>query len=416
MMRSLLTVLVSCVVATGQPTVLLGAKVLDPAGGGFLDGRLVIVEDDKISDVVEAATVRLTPDMKRIDLSGTWLIPGLIDLHSHLVLYPYDRRSWNDQVMKESVEMRTIRGVRHAKATLHAGWTTLRDLGTEGAGFADVALRDAIRRGIIAGPRVVAVTRALVATGCYGPSGFRPRLSVDKGAQVADGPLGCRKAVREQIAAGADWIKVYADYRRKPGDPSTPTFSLDELRAICDEAKSAGVKVAAHAVTAQAIKRAVMAGVHTIEHGYEADDDALKMMKLRGVTLCPTLAANEAIVNYRADGDPNHPRIRQAKATFARALASGVKIACGSDVGVFAHGDNARELELMAAYGMDIKAVLRSATIDAARVLGKETLGSITGGALADLVALDADPHGNVAAFRQVAFVMKNGQVARARK
>lgn len=404
---------VATVAAWGQPIYLVGAKVLDPTGDRFLDGRIVIVEDGKITDIPEASTVRLSPGGQRVDLSGKWLIPGLIDLHSHLVLYPYDRRSWNDQVMKESIELRTIRGVRHARETLLAGWTTLRDLGTEGAGYADVALRDAIRSGIIEGPRVVTVTRALVATGCYGPSGFRPRQDIDKGAQVADGPLGCRIAVRQQIAAGADWIKVYADYRRKPGDPSTPTFSLDELLAICDEARSAKVKVAAHAVTAQAIKRAVLAGVHTIEHGYEADDDALKMMKLRGVTLCPTLAANEAIVRYRGGGRADHPRILKAKATFKRALEAGVDIACGSDVGVFAHGDNARELELMAAYGMGHKAALKAATIGAARVLADHSLGKIAPGAFADLVALDADPHVDVAACRKISFVMKAGKTIR---
>ncbi|MAG58228.1 MAG: amidohydrolase [Planctomycetes bacterium] len=413
MIRSTLigVVLSLSVVAQSREVLITGARVLDTSASKFIDDHAVLVRDGRIAQIAPVDEFGAT--LRRIELKDRWLVPGLIDLHSHLVLYPYDRRSWNDQVMKESLELRTIRGVVAANRTLEAGWTTLRDLGTEGAGFADVAIRDGIRAGLIRGPRIVAVTRAIVATGCYGPSGFAPRLDIPKGAQVADGVDGCRKAVREQIAAGADWIKVYADYRRKPGDPSTPTFSHTELVAIVQEATSAGVKVSAHAVTDEAIRRAVRAGVGTIEHGYLASTETFLLMKATGCALCPTLAASEAIARYNGwrPGRPDHARIKTSKTMFRRALSSGVHIACGSDVGVFAHGTQARELELMHAYGMPLARVLRSATIDAAAVLDDAMLGRIAKGGHADLIALRKNPLEDVAAYREVAFVMKGGGV-----
>ena len=390
--------------------VIRGAHVLSTDGTIWREGVSVLVRDGRIAEIGEG--VGGAPGIEIIDAEGLWLTPGLIDLHSHLVLYPYDQRSWNDQVLKESIELRTIRGVGAAERTLERGWTTLRELGTEGAGFADVALRDAVEAGLIQGPRILAVTRALVATGCYGPSGFAPNWDLPKGAQVADGPVGVRVAVREQIAAGADWIKVYADYRRKPGDPSTPTFSQEELDAICDEARSAGLKVSAHAVTAEAIRRAVRAGVATIEHGYEADAEVFALMAERGVALCPTLAANEAICRYRGwkPGTPEPARLVSARKMFRAALDSGVTIACGSDVGVFAHGENAREIELMIEYGMTPTQALAAATRVAADVISRVDLGRIEVGAAADLVVFGADPLVNKAAFRDVRVVISRGR------
>jgi len=397
-----------------SPLLLTGAKVLDASGERWLDGHNVLIVGVRIEKVAPAGDVEVPQGAKQIDLEGYYLIPGLIEMHAHLLLHPYDETSWNDQVLKESLELRTIRGAVAAKATLEAGFTTLRDLGTEGAGFADVAIRDAINMGLIEGPRVVAVTKALVATGCYGPSGFDPRWDVPKGAQVADGPVALRKAVRQQIAAGADWIKVYADYRRKPGDASTPTFSQEELDAIVDEAKSAGLPVASHATTDEAIRRSVLAGVKTIEHGYEASDDVLRLMRERNVSLCPTLAASEAIARYTGwkAGEPDHPKIAGAKAMFARALRSGVTIAFGSDVGVFAHGDNARELELMVDYGMTPTQALQSATIVAADVLGRsKELGRISNGYFADVIAVNGDPLTDVSAVRRPTLVVKGGRM-----
>ncbi len=395
--------------------IVTGAAVLNRAGTGLLEHRNVLVEDGRIKEVTAPSHLPVPADTPHLDLTGLTLLPGLIDLHSHLLLHPYDEASWNDQVLKESLELRTIRAVAAARATLESGFTTMRDLGTEGAGYADVALRDAIRQGIVPGPRILAVTRAIVATGCYGPSGFDPRWDVPKGAQVADGAVGVRRVVREQIAAGADWIKVYADYRRRPGDDATPTFSQEELNAIVDEARSAGLPVASHATTDEAIRRSIVAGVNTIEHGYDASTEVLTLMRNRDVVLCPTLAASEAMARYRGwePGQPDHPRIKQAKAMFKRALDAGVTIACGSDVGVFAHGDSAREIELMVAYGMTAKRALHAATLTAAAVIGRQDdLGRIAPGYVADLIAVRGNPLADPSVLRNPLVVIQDGHLA----
>jgi len=395
--------------------VLTGAHVLDERGGAWIEGSDVLVVGSKIERIGPASSLAAPADARRIDLGGRYLVPGLIDLHSHLLLHPYDETPWDDQVLKESLELRTIRATVAAKATVEAGFTTLRDLGTEGAGFADVALRDAIAKGMIPGPRIFATTRAIVATGCYGPgAGFDPRWSVPKGAQEASGVAEVRKAVREQIAAGADWIKVYADYRRAKGSPATPTFSQEELDALVDEARSAGRPVAAHAATDEGIRRAVVAGVKTIEHGTGVSDATLALMKEKNVVLCPTLAATEAVTRYAGwkAGEAEPPAIVESKAFFARALKSGVTIACGSDVGVFAHGTEAREIELMVAYGMKPADALRAATATAADVLGHaKDLGRIAPGFRADLAAFAGDPLHDATGLRNPAFVLEEGRV-----
>jgi imidazolonepropionase-like amidohydrolase len=396
------------------PLLLTGARVLDASGDHLLDGRDVLIENGRIAAIGTAGTLQAPAGTQRIDLAGLTLIPGLIEMHSHLLLHPYDETPWDDQVLKEPLELRTIRAVVAARATLEAGFTTVRDLGTEGAGFADVSLRDAIAMGLIPGPRVFAATRALVATGSYGPSGFDPRWEIPKGAQVVDGPVAMRKAVREQIAAGADWIKVYADYRRRPGI-TTPTFTQEEMAAAVDEARSAGLQVAAHAYTEEGIRRAVLAGVATIEHGTNVTDDLLALMKQKGVALVPTLAASEAVSRYAGwkPGEPEPQRVKEARKMFARALKSGVTIANGSDVGVFAHGRNARELELMVAYGMSPAQALRAATATAAAVLRKDKeLGRIAPGYLADLVAVQGDPLADISVIERPALVVKDGRVA----
>ena len=415
-----LLMIVGLVVSTAQaqdaakPLLLAGANVLDAKGETLLENHDVLVVEGRITEVSPAGKLSPPKDAVRMDLRGLTLIPGLIECHAHLLLHPYDETTWDDQVLKESLELRTIRAVSAARATLEAGFTTLRDLGTEGAGYADVALRDAVARGIMSGPRIFTSTRAIVATGAYGPSGFDPRWDVPKGAQVADGVDGLRKAAREQIAAGADWVKVYADYRRRPGDVPTPTFSQEELSALVAEARSAGRPVAAHASTDEGIRRSVLAGVDSIEHGTGASDETLKLMRDHKVTLCPTLAASEAMARYEGwkPGEPDPPRVQASREMFGRALRSGVTIACGSDVGVFPHGDNAREIELMVAYGMSPADALRAATGTAARVLGRETdLGRIAPGYAADLIAVRGNPLADPSVLRKPPVVIKEGRL-----
>ena len=304
------------------------AKLFDPVELRLLEGYDVLVVGDRFSEIGPSGQVSAPPKARRLDLDGLTLLPGLIDLHSHLLLHPYDETPWDDQVLKESLELRTIRAVVAAGRTLQAGFTTLRDLGTEGAGFADVALRDAIHQGIIPGPRIFTTTRAIVATGCYGPSGFDPRWDVPKGAQVVDGVDGVRRAVREQIATGADWIKVYADYSRRAGEMPTPTFSQEELDALVYEARTADRPVAVHATVDEAIRRAVLAGVATIEHGYHASDEILALMHEKGVVLCPTLAAAEAMARYDGwkPGAEDPRRIRESKEMFKRALIASERL------------------------------------------------------------------------------------------
>ena len=390
------------------------ANVFDPIAAHLLENQDVLVVGGRFSEIGPSGQVKAPPNAPRLDLAGHTLLPGLIDLHSHLLLHPYNEAAWEVQVLKESLELRTVRAVVAAERTLEAGFTSLRDLGTEGAGFADVALRDAIRQGIIPGPRIFTTTRAIVATGCYGPSGFDPRWDVPKGAQTADGVDGVRRVVREQIAAGADWIKVYADYSRRPGEMATPTFSQAELDALVHEARTAHRPVAAHATVDEAIRRAVLAGVATIEHGYHASAEVLALMREKGVVLCPTLAAAESMARYAGwqPGTKDHRRISEAKQMFKRALHSGVTIACGSDVGVFAHGDSARELELMVAYGMKPADALRAATTVAAKVLGKQNeLGRIAKGYLADAVAIRGNPLEDISVLRAPAVVIKEGRI-----
>jgi len=383
-----------------------------------------VIVDGKIQQIAgqnELDKTRLLADLSlRIDGKDLHVIPGLIDLHTHLLLHPYNQAKWDDQVLKESLELRTIRGVMAARATLEAGFTTIRDLGTEGAAYADVGLRDAITQHIIPGPTVVTTTRAIVATGCYGPAGFDPRWDVPQGAQEVTGIDQMRKTVREQIAAGADWIKVYADYHRSPHDPTTPTFSEDEIRAAVDEARSAGRHVAAHATSDDGIRRAVLAGVTTIEHGYGATRATLELMKNHGVVLCPTMSAAEAVAIYAGwtpDAKTVPPSLAESRASFALAREVGVIIANGSDAGVFAHGQNARELELMVAGGMSPREALTAATITAARVLDREKdLGRVDVGFTADLVLVRGDPLADVVALRKPAVVIKHGEVVADRR
>lgn len=397
--------------------VLLPDAVFDGVSSELHKGWAVLVEGTRIKAVGPLGGISVPKGAERIELSGTTLLPGLSDLHSHILLHPYDETSWNDQVLKESLALRTARAVNHLKATLDAGFTLLRDLGTEGAGYADVGLKQAVEQGIIPGPRLFVTTKAIVATGSYGPKGLGTEITVLQGAEEADGIDGLTRVVRDQIGHGADWVKIYADYRWGPNGEARPTFTQSEWNTIVQVASSSGREVVTHASTAEAIKRAVLAGVSTVEHGDGATAESFELMKEHGVAFCPTLAATESNTRYRGwkkGVDPDPANIVQKKKMFTLALQSGVTICNGSDVGVFSHGTNALELELMVEYGMSPVAALKAATSVNARIMHLEKeLGQIAPGLLADLVAVRGNPTQKISDLRAVQFVMKGGVVVR---
>ena len=346
------------------------------------------------------------------------LLPGLIEGHSHLFLHPYNETTWNDQVLKESRAERVARAVTHAEATLMAGFTTVRDLGTEGSMYDDVGLKNAIEKGVVPGPRMICATRAIVAKGTYGPKSSSPDVVLPQGAAEVSGLDEMSNEVRTQCAKGADLIKVYADYRWGEDGSARPTFSIEEIARAVEIAESGGRIVAAHASSAQGMLRAIMGGVKTIEHGDEGTAEIFRLMKDKGVALCPTLAAGEAILQYsgwKKGADPEPQRITNKKKSFKLALEAGVTICMGGDVGVFSHGNNAWEMQLMVEYGMKPIDVLKSATSINARVFGyAEQFGSIKKGLLADLVAVEGDPSLDINNIRKVTLVMKNGAIYKA--
>lgn len=406
----------------GPAVALPGAEpasiLLKPAGVfDGVDGKVharwqVLVSGDRI--VAVGPDLSAPADARTIDLPGTTLMPGMIEGHGHLFLHPYDEASWDDQVLHEPLALRTVRAVASAKATLLAGFTSERDLGTEGAGYADVGLKAAIDQGIVPGPRLFVATRAIVALGAYGPKGFEPGVAIPQGAEEVSGADQIVAAVRRQIAAGADWVKLYADYRWRPGEESRATLSLEEMRAAVAAAHDAGRPVAVHAATDEGMRRAVAAGVDTIEHGYGGTPQTFAAMAAKAIALCPTLAASDATARYRGwhGGDPAPAAVLLNRKSFQMAMKARVPICMGGDVGVFAHGQNARELELMVAAGMSPAAALEAATWGNAKwLLLSDRLGAVKPGLLADLIAVEGNPAADIRAVRNVRMVMKGGKL-----
>jgi imidazolonepropionase-like amidohydrolase len=379
---------------------------------------VVLVRGERIVAAGPKERVEVLGKPETIDLPGMTLLPGLTDIHSHIFLHPYNETLWDDQVLKEPPAYRTIRAVGHVRDTLMSGFTLLRDLGTEGAGYADVSVKRAIEEGMIPGPRLLVATKAIVATASYGPGprGFVPDLELPRGAQEASGEAEVLKSVREQAGHGADWIKVYADYSRGPSGKAVPTFSDAELRLFVEEAHSAGRRIAMHATTAEGMPRAVLAGADSIEHGYGGTPAVFKLMVQRGVAYLPTLAAQEAyseyFQGYKPGVTPPTADMLQSEKAFKSALENGVKIGLGSDVGVFAHGTNYRELEWMVRNGMTPVQALLAATSVNASILGMEDqIGRLRANLLADIIAVDGNPLEKIETMRIVRFVMKNGVV-----
>ena len=411
-MKSILLFCFFSVYLASSQTLLKADRVFD--GTEMHENWVVLVEGNQITYAGNSNGLTKPANITEIELQGTTLMPGIIEGHSHVLLHPYNETDWNDQVLKESPVERAIRGTNHVKNSLLAGVTTMRDLGAEGAGYTDVYLKKTIDDGIIIGPRLLVAGPAIVATGAYGPKGFHDGVTVPLGAEPASGVDQCIETVRRQMGNGADLIKIYADYRWTPGADSQPTFLQEEIDVMVATAKSAGKYVVAHAGTPEGMKRAILGGVETIEHGDGGTLEIFKMMKDKGIGLCPTLAAGDAITQYRGWNkatDPEPDKIQQKRKSFKMALDSGVQIVFGGDVGVFTHGENYREMELMVDYGMKPLAVLKSATSGNANMFHLNQLGKLKEGFLADIIAIEGNPVKDITTVKNVSFVMKDGVI-----
>jgi imidazolonepropionase-like amidohydrolase len=395
------------------PLALVADRVFD--GQTLQSGWTVVIRGRRIESAGPASSATIPAGARVLKLPGLTLMPGLIEGHSHLLLHPYNETTWNDQVAREPLAYRVARAVVHAERTLMAGITTVRDLGSEGAGYADVGLRRAIEEGVVPGPRMLVAGPAMVATGSYGPKGFAPEWTVPQGAEEASGLDDVARVARDQIGRGADFIKVYADYRIGPSGEARPTFTLDELKRIVEVTKSTGRAVVAHASTPEGMRRAIEAGVETIEHGDGGTPEIWKLMVEKRVAYCPTVAAGDATAQYagwKKGVEPPPARIAAKRESFRAALAAGVTLCFGGDVGVYAHGENLRDLEIMVDYGLPLADGVRIATSGNAKLFHlDDRVGSIKAGLLADVIAVEGDPTKDVKALRRIKLVIKDGKV-----
>jgi imidazolonepropionase-like amidohydrolase len=411
----------SAVWAQSAPSMqyILAGKLVDVRAGKLLTDQVIVINGERIERVAAKADVQIPAGAKVIDLSNATVLPGLIDAHTHIFLTGESHGRYDEQLLKESWQYRTIEAVLNAKRDLEAGFTTMRDVETEGAMYSDVDVRNAIDRGLIPGPRLQVVTRAISTTGGYPLEGYSPEILVPSGVQIVDGPEAARKAVREQIKNGADLIKIYGTHRfhfTPDGHlVSIPTFTLDEAKVIVNEAHREGVKVACHAYGGEGLHNCIDAGVDSIEHGLDLDDASIDKMVLKGIYLVPTLYVYEfePEEDLAATGGKTS-RARIHEVSFRKAVARGVKIAFGTDAGPFPHGTQAKEFEYMTSFGMSPIAAIDSATLEAATLMGwADRIGSIEPGKFADIIAVAGNPLDDITQLERVKFVMKGGVAVR---
>lgn len=400
--------------------VVQAGRLFDGKSDRLLTNQVVVIEGDRIRQVGPRGSVQVPAGATVIDLSRATVLPGLIDAHTHMLLHPGDaKRPYRDQFLKESWQYRTLYGAVNARKDLEAGFTSARDLGTDGAMYSDVDIRDAINNGLIPGPRMQVATRSLVGTTCcFIIEGYSPQVTVPSAAQEVDSPDAARTVVRDQIKHGADVIKIFATRRwfitEKGELKSVPTLSLPEMKAIVDEAHSQFLKVACHAYSGEGLHNCIDAGVDSIEHGIDLDDVAAQEMAAKGIFYVPTLDVYNLPSMEASIEDPHSVRHALQEASFRRALARGVKIVEGTDVGPLPHGENAAEFEYLVKFGMKPVDALKAGTSVAAQLMGwEDRVGSIEAGKFADLVAVEGDPLADITQLAHVKFVMKGGEIVR---